>query len=341
MDGYMVRFQRVSVFSTSILLLLGVSLYPTESVVGRYTETTTIRAADAQETELSLRIADIALLRPDEHLFFEAIEIRAELPQTIASRSDLTIALLLYGELASEPDQAGPVSTRGRRIHFEPFIDRGRTRIRIPLQEDPRTRIAGTTRPEISPGPNSYPIALTFLPIGKAFPDSLLDERIRVQVISHPRDIGAVRINLSDDTGEPVSLSDIEHTFLVDGDEATTDEAARMFLQPGFHSIEFIPDGFQTVTRTAAVERGRVRSLDLVLERLPARLSISGPRGSLVSVNGRLMTGAIGSTIDIEPGPNIVRFQIGDRSISQEFNAVSGAQYEADLSFLLSIEQAD
>jgi hypothetical protein len=337
----MVRFQKVSLFSTSILLLLGVSLYPTESVVGRYTETTTIRAADTQSTELALRIADIVLIEPDEHLFFEAIEIRAELPPTIASRSDLTMALLLYGELAFEPQQAGPVSTRGRRIHFEPFIDRGSTRIRIPLQEDARTRIAGTTRPEVTPGPSSYPLALTFLPVGKAFPDSLLNEQIRVQVTAHPRDIGAVRINLTDDTGEAVSLSDIEHTLLVNEEEVTTDEDDRFFLQPGFHTIDFIPDGFQAVTRTAAVERGRVRSLDLVLEQLPARLSISGPRGSLVSVNGRLMTGAIGSTIDIEPGPNILRFQIGDRSISQEFNAVSGVQYEADLRFMLSIDQTD
>ncbi|MFP4510201.1 MAG: hypothetical protein ACLFNQ_08720 [Spirochaetaceae bacterium] len=337
----MVRFQRVSVFSTSILLLLGVSLYPTESVVGRYTDTTTIRAADAQTIQLSLGIADIALLRPDEHLFFEAIEIRAELPQAIASRSDLTLALLLYGELVDEPEQAGPVSTRGRRMHFEPFIDRNSTRIRIPLQEDPRARIAGTTRPEIVPGPNSYPIALTFLPVGKTFPEDLLDEEISIEVIPHPRDIGAVRINLTDDTGEPVPLSSVEHTFLVDGREATTDEGARMFLQPGFRSIEFVPDGFQTVSRTAAVERGRVRSLDLVLEPMPARLSISGPRGALVSVNGTLMTGVIGSTIDIEPGLNVLRFQIGDRSISQEFNAASGVQYEADLSLLLNIEEAD
>lgn len=337
MDRCMVRIPR---FAFTALVLTFAFLAPlngTESIVGRYIGTSTIRAADTQTFEHSLRLADILLIELDEYLFYDAIEVRAQLPAAVASRSDLTIAVLLYGNLRARFETTGPVTTRGDRLHFEPFLERGNTRIRLPVLEDPRIRVAGTTRPERMPAQSAYPLAVTFLPVGKAFPEYLQNEEIRVQIIPHTREIGGIRFDVSDENGNAVDLAGLPHALRVDGAEVSVDELSRVFLQPGFRTVEFIPEGYRDVTRTAAVERGRVRGLELSLEPIPARLSVDGPRGSIVSLNGRLMTGVIGSTIEIDPGPNLLRFQIGDRSVSQEFTAESGVLYRADLNLLLSV----
>ncbi len=333
----MISRPRLLIRAITILLFTGLSVSASETVVGRYVGTSLVRAADPQSIELSLRLADIVLIEIDEPLFFDAIEVHAELPHAVASRTDLTIAILLYGNLAAHPQNEGPLATSGLRLHFEPFISRTNTRIRIPVQEDPRIRVAATTRPERIPGPDGYPLAVTFLPVGKTFPEYLQDEEIQLRIQPYTRDIGAFRVDLVDRSGETISLSEIDYELRVDGESVIPDERSRVFLASGFRSVEFRPEGYQTVTRTTAVERGRIRPLELVLEPLPARLTISGPRGALVTLNGRLLTGSIGTTIDVEPGPNTLRFQIGDRSVSQDFVAESGRSYQADLSLLLNI----
>ncbi len=123
-------------------------------------------------------------------------------------------------------------------------------------------------------------------------------------------------------------------TLFLDGDDKPRPIAFVIELKPGKHSIRVHADGYADERRDIDVVAGTVTALDLPLRELPVRLSLTGPAGADVSIDGRFVGATPFPTpVDVTPGKHHIRFVKGgyqeystDVSLSRGGEATIDAQ---------------
>ncbi|MFW6368883.1 MAG: hypothetical protein ACOCZ9_04015, partial [Spirochaetota bacterium] len=193
--------KRITIAAVSFTLFLSTPflVHGFENLIGRVVDYTEFDTGDLETLSLDLSAAEIFVFDFNHYRFVDAVEIRADLPAQLLDRADVTLAALIYGELADVPPEPGELTTRARRLHFEPMINNDRFAVRIPVRQG-SPESDGSRRLDTTPAPDSFPLALTFLPIGKALPDDLPDHTIPVEVRPVSRGVGELVLDISEST---------------------------------------------------------------------------------------------------------------------------------------------
>ncbi len=325
-------------FVLSILILLAVTSFVSafESVHGNVVDVHTFRAGSLEKIDYELAPADIVMLDIDHHRFVDALEITVQLPEAISERADITIAALLYGALVDDDPGLGALNTQGRRLHFQPLVSESRVRLEVPISRDSHRAPAGYRRVDTPPVVDEYPIALTFIPVGKGLPDDLSAQRLSVRVEPVSRGVGELALEFVDPEGNEISLDELAETTLYVDDEELT--STPFYSEPGFRQIRLESSRFRAKNLTHAVEEGQARTLTIELEERPATLFLDAPRGTQVFLNRSIVANRLGTHIEVEPGEHEVQFRIGDRTVSRSISVESGEEYRLVLDLQIELE---
>lgn len=304
-----------------------------ENVLGSVTEHVKFRSHSLEEVQVDVRIADIVSFEVDNYRFVDSLEITAELPREIATRGDITIAAMLYGSFESALPENGHVSTRAQRLHFQPFVDRDEIHLTVPVHDTEHStgRMSVDLRPDVS----DFPLALTFLPLGKGLPDDLLNRRIAVYIRPVSRGVGELVLNFRDHEGVQIDMEEMsEFELLIDSEKMN---GTSHFVAPGFREILFESDHYRNRTIMVGVEEGVTSFTNIEIEPNPAELTFDAPRGTQVFLNGRILPNATGSTVEVPPGEHELRFVVGGQPIIRTIEVSAGERYTARINLDIEV----
>lgn len=122
--------------------------------------------------------------------------------------------------------------------------------------------------------------------------------RVQIDLMSDPETATITRVL--------VSTTAEEAWMKLDGGEPGPANASPL-VEPGEHTIEVGGEGYVTETKTIDVPEGSSVPVSFPLAQMPALLTVSGPKGAEVSVDGRSYGKLpLVKTIDLEPGIHFV-----------------------------------
>lgn len=327
----------VAAFAVTLLMSQASVVNALENLIGRVVEYTEFDTGELEDLSLDLAPAEIFVFDFNDYRFVDAVEIRAELPTQLRNRDDITFAALLYGELTDEPPRSGEITVRAERLHFQPMVGDGQVTIKLPVREG-APRVSRSRRVDTTPEPEAFPLALTFLPIGKGLPQDLPDHAISVTVRPVSRGVGELVLDVREGneqrTGDDERVSTLadlgDYRLTVAG---TARDSNSFFLEPGFHDVQLETPGYETFSATAAVEEGQTSRLRVELQPEPASVFLDAPRGTQVFVNGSIIGSRIGTSIELDPGEHELTFRIGGRSVTRMLQLEPGGSYTARVEF--------
>ncbi len=331
--------RKTSALAFTLLFALSSPLFSIETVIGPVRSSRTFAASDLSSLTADLYPAEIMLLDVDRPEFVDEIRIEVSLPDRFADDPEITIAALVYGELQDVSMDHNELSTRGRRMHFEPLVERGSTTIRVPVREDSPLRAGGHNRLDTAPLPDNFPIAVTLLPVGKGLPSDVSEHAIAVTAEPESRGVGELTLDLRTTDGEQLSFDELEDAELVVDD--SPHDPSDLYIAPGFYSITLRSSQFQDATATAAIDEGVTSDVLLQLTRVPAKLFIDAPRGTQVFLNGSFVPRSVGTEIELEPGSHELSYQVGGRPVTRRIDLAPGASYTATLDMNIELLQTD
>ncbi len=322
-----------------LLILTGSPAFAVETIIGTVRLSREFISADLSEVSTELYPSDIMLLDVDNREFVDEIEVRVSLPRRFSRDPEITIAALVYGNLEEVSLDDEELSTRGRRLHFEPLVDETSTTIRLPVRPDAPLRSGGGNRVEIAPSEEDYPIAITALPVGKGLPSDIRDHPITVTAVPVSRGVGELALDLRTRDGNAISFEELENAELEVDDRPR--DPSDLYIAPGFYSIRLRSEQYEEITATAAINEGETSEVQIELSQPPAKLFIDAPRGTQVFINGSFVPRSVGTEIELEPGYHELSYHVGGRPVTRTIELAPGTSYTATLDMSIDMLETD
>ena len=206
----------------------------------------------------------------------------------------------------------------------------GPNHLLIPFAEVVRPIGDATVLPEIEY--SDLPILISVEPISKALPDNLADAYFEIVVRGVYEEEGVLKVVI-DQTGEESPF-----TVSVDGDEVAY-AAEGYIVTPGIHLLEvFSPPTFQ-YAQNLLVRRGETAEAVVVIESSMPTVRIEAPEDADVFLDGQRYLPTIHRTVELQAGEHVVLVQLGDFSISRQFEVKAGENYTVSLFLDIVVEQ--
>ena len=276
----------------------------------------------------------VAIPYPADPIFIQGIEFELRIPKAFQG-AESSIAWSLYSRVLPAPS-VEKLDYTADIIATQPLPARVALNLILPIAD--RHGIKSGPFASLIPSvaaADKFPLLFKLSPIGKGIPPAMEAAEFRLTIRPVLRDEGGIKVSVTYPEG-------IEHGAIsIFMDDKRVEDASSIFLaKKGARVLRVSAEGCLEEFLTIAVEAGRVIPVSVALTPSAPFFVFQAPAGTIVSIDGELLSGNDLDGIAVEPGEHNLFFQIGDYSMTRKFIALRGKTYKVILSVELEIVPA-
>jgi len=273
----------------------------------------------------------IALILPEEKKFIEGIELKFEIPESIACWQD-SIACSIFDEVSPYPS-AKQIDYSGSKKFYATLPGRLSWVVQIPFsQSDSLKTNQYTTIVEQIPDIKNGYIFLRFQPVMKGIPEETMNSKIKVTVKPALADKGELKLSFNGD------YQTVPCAIFIDEQQISLDENNKIILDTGVHNISIVSSEYRNENRTVRIDQAKTTDLNIELKSIEPTVLVTAPEGTSIFIDEKQFT-TMGKEINIEEGEHKIRFVIGDYEIIRTLSAIKGKTYNVDCTVDLQIQE--
>lgn len=285
------------------------------------------------ESSVKMGINDaLSITVPEERLFIEGLELKMEIPETVAYWVD-SVACSVYSEISPEPNQKR-IDYSGTRAFVKTLPGKLSWVLQIPITKENSLKANKyVTKTESVIFPKNNKIFMRLQPVMKGVPEETLKAIISVTIKPLLIDKGQLNLKLI-----PPQLQEELLPCTVYIDEIPVDKKENMILDTGVHNISVVSEAYRNENRTVRIDQAKITDLAIEMKSTEPTLLITAPEGTKILLDDVECT-QIGTEFVITEGEHKLNFSIGNYEIFRTITAIKGKTYTANFSLDLQISE--
>lgn len=275
----------------------------------------------------------LAIYLPEDQTFIEGIEIKMDIPESVASWMDC-VACSVYDKITPLPSSS-QIDYSGVRQYVSTLPGRLSWVLQIPIKENNSIKANKyTTKIDCVPEFKNRVVFIRLQPVMKGVPEETLQALIPMTVKALLIDKGQLIMNINNPEG-----SDFPCTVYIDDKPVKYDkENNKVLLSSGIHTISIISNSYRNEVRTVRIDQAKVTNLDILMKSTEPTLIINAPETALIFLDDKKCD-TLGKEFVISEGEHKIKFTIGDYEIMRSIQAIPGKTYTANFSVDLDISE--
>ena len=324
------------IFSTTLICALLSSTFFAENFrVGKvHTISLDSNSLTSQTSSEKIGVSEaLAIYLPQDQTFIEGIEIKMDIPESVASWMDC-VACSVYDKITPLPSSS-QIDYSGVRQYVSTLPGRLSWVLQIPIKENNSIKANKyTTKIDCVPEFKNRVVFIRLQPVMKGVPEETLQALIPMTVKALLIDKGQLIMNINNPEG-----SDFPCTVYIDDKPVKYDkENNKVLLSSGIHTISIISNSYRNEVRTVRIDQAKVTNLDILMKSTEPTLIINAPETSLIYLDDKKCD-ILGKEFVISEGEHKSKFTIGDYEIMRSIQAIPGKTYTANFSVDLDISE--
>lgn len=324
------------IFSTTLICALLSSTFFAENFrVGKvHTISLDSNSLTSQTSSEKIGVSEaLAIYLPEDQTFIEGIEIKMDIPESVASWMDC-VACSVYDKITPLPSSS-QIDYSGVRQYVSTLPGRLSWVLQIPIKENNSIKANKyTTKIDCVPEFKNRVVFIRLQPVMKGVPEETLQALIPMTVKALLIDKGQLIMNINNPEG-----SDFPCTVYIDDKPVKYDkENNKVLLSSGIHTISIISNSYRNEVRTVRIDQAKVTNLDILMKSTEPTLIINAPETSLIYLDDKKCN-ILGKEFVISEGEHKIKFTIGDYEIMRSIQAIPGKTYTANFSVDLDISE--
>ncbi len=324
------------IFSTTLICALLSSTFFAENFrVGKvHTISLDSNSLTSQTSSEKIGVSEaLAIYLPEDQTFIEGIEIKMDIPESVASWMDC-VACSVYDKITPLPSSS-QIDYSGVRQYVSTLPGRLSWVLQIPIKENNSIKANKyTTKIDCVPEFKNRVVFIRLQPVMKGVPEETLQALIPMTVKALLIDKGQLIMNINNPEG-----SDFPCTVYIDDKPVKYDkENNKVLLSSGIHTISIISNSYRNEVRTVRIDQAKVTNLDILMKSTEPTLIINAPETSLIYLDDKKCD-ILGKEFVISEGEHKIKFTIGDYEIMRSIQAIPGKTYTANFSVDLDISE--
>lgn len=324
--------KRVLQFIFSFTFLGMVSLY-SESF--RVSKVTCIELTDNLTSDTTAKIGineALAIKLPAEKTFIEGIELKFDIPETVAYWMD-SVACSVYANIKPTPTSS-QIDYNGTRAYVSTLPGKLSWVLQIPLRKDNSIKSNNyVTKVDTIINPENNVIFVRLQPVMKGIPEETLNSKIPITIKTILSNKGQLELNVKDLSSELKPC-----TIFIDDKIDNNLPENKILLESGIHNISIISEYYRNEVRTVRIDQGKTTTLEVQLKSIEPTMLIKAPEGTKVFLDDEKCT-TFGTEFVITEGEHKIRVVIGDYELVRSITAIKGKTYKADFTLDLQINE--
>lgn len=274
----------------------------------------------------------LGIYLPEDKTFFEGLEIKFEIPDSLAAYRD-SVACTLYSSISPSP-AAEKIDYSGTRGFVQTLPGKLSWILQIPFIEKNSLKANSyTTIADSIPDISSNVVFLRLQPVMKGIPEEVSSSLITVTVKPLFIKKGKLNINLISENDETKNCS-----IFIDDEAVNYSKKNGILLDTGIHNISVISEFYRNEVRTVRIDQAKKTELDIQLKSVDPTLILTAPDGTEVFLDEEKFT-HFGEEILISEGEHKIRLILGDYEVTKKVTIVKGKTYTINLSVDLQINE--
>ena len=324
------------IFSTTLICALLSSTFFAENFrVGKvHTISLDSNSLTSQTSSEKIGVSEaLAIYLPQDQTFIEGIEIKMDIPESVASWMDC-VACSVYDKITPLPSSS-QIDYSGVRQYVSTLPGRLSWVLQIPIKENNSIKANKyTTKIDCVPEFKNRVVFIRLQPVMKGVPEETLQALIPMTVKALLIDKGQLIMNINNPEG-----SDFPCTVYIDDKPVKYDkENNKVLLSSGIHTISIISNSYRNEVRTVRINQAKVTNLDILMKSTEPTLIINAPETALIFLDDKKCD-TLGKEFVISEGEHKIKFTIGDYEIMRSIQAIPGKTYTANFSVDLDISE--
>ncbi len=324
------------IFSTTLICALLSSTFFAENFrVGKvHTISLDSNSLTSQTSSEKIGVSEaLAIYLPEDQTFIEGIEIKMDIPESVASWMDC-VACSVYDKITPLPSSS-QIDYSGVRQYVSTLPGRLSWVLQIPIKENNSIKANKyTTKIDCVPEFKNRVVFIRLQPVMKGVPEETLQALIPMTVKALLIDKGQLIMNINNPEG-----SDFPCTVYIDDKPVKYDkENNKVLLSSGIHTISIISNSYRNEVRTVRIDQAKVTNLDILMKSTEPTLIINAPETALIYLDDKKCD-ILGKEFVISEGEHKIKFTIGDYEIMRSIQAIPGKTYTANFSVDLDISE--
>ena len=324
------------IFSTTLICALLSSTFFAENFrVGKvHTISLDSNSLTSQTSSEKIGVSEaLAIYLPEDQTFIEGIEIKMDIPESVASWMDC-VACSVYDKITPLPSSS-QIDYSGVRQYVSTLPGRLSWVLQIPIKENNSIKANKyTTKIDCVPEFKNRVVFIRLQPVMKGVPEETLQALIPMTVKALLIDKGQLIMNINNPEG-----SDFPCTVYIDDKPVKYDkENNKVLLSSGIHTISIISNSYRNEVRTVRIDQAKVTNLDILMKSTEPTLIINAPETALIFLDDKKCD-TLGKEFVISEGEHKIKFTIGDYEIMRSIQAIPGKTYTANFSVDLDISE--
>ncbi|MCR4742704.1 MAG: hypothetical protein K5866_07560 [Treponema sp.] len=273
----------------------------------------------------------LAIYLPEDQTFIEGIEIKMDIPESVASWMD-SVACSVYDKINPLPNPS-QIDYSGVRQYVSTLPGRLSWVLQIPIKENNSIKANNyTTKIDCVPEFKDKVIFIRLQPVMKGVPEETLKALIPMTVKPLLIDKGQLVMNINNPEGTDFPCT----VYIDDSPVEYNKEENKVLLSSGIHTISIISDSYRNEVRTVRIDQAKVTNLDILMKSTEPTLIITAPESALIYLDDKKCD-TIGKEFVISEGEHKIKFTMGDYEIIRSIQAIQGKTYTANFSVDLEI----
>lgn len=275
-----------------------------------------------------------AFILPEDRFFYDGLEIRMSIPESIASWPD-TVACSIYNSISPLPS-ATQIDYSGQRIFVTTLPGRLSWTLLIPFES--KTVLKGgkySTTADSVPSLLDNVLFMRFQPVMKGISEESANANIEMSVRPVLKDIGQLILNLNYPE-EDEQKKDVTAYI----DDILINLEKPILLPPGIHNLSLVSENYRNEIRTVRIAQAKRTEVTVELRGVDPSILITAPEGTLVFLDENEIF-ETGKEIKVDMGEHTVKFVIGNYEVTRVIQVNKGKTYKAAFSVDLEISEEE
>jgi len=314
-------------------LLVAGTLFALNAETFRVSKMNTVQIESDINSEAVVKVGineAVAVFLPEDKTFLEGLEIKMEIPDTIAAWMD-SVACSVYDKVNPVPSNS-QIDYSATRQYVSTLPGRLSWVLQIPTKADNSIKANRyTTKMDTIPDISKNFVFVRLQPVMKGIPEEASNAKITMTIKPILIDKGLLNIKLK--TPEENHNNCI---IYIDDDIKTPDSNGNLLLSTGIHNISIISDDFRNEIRTIRISQAKTTEIEVEMQSIEPTLLITAPAGTKVYLDEEECK-TLGQEFLISEGEHKIRFLLGNYELTRTITVLKGKTYTANCAIDLEI----
>lgn len=274
----------------------------------------------------------LTIFLPEDKTFLEGLEIKMDIPETIASWMD-SVACSVYDKVNPEPNSS-QIDYSATRQYVSTLPGRLSWVLQIPIKDENSIKANRyTTKMDTVPDISKNFVFVRLQPVMKGIPEDAINAKIAMTIKPILIDKGLLNIKLITPTENSGNC-----IIYIDDEIKTPDSNGNLLLNTGIHNISIISDEFRNEIRTVRISQAKTTEIDVSMQSIEPTLLITAPAGTKVYLD-EVECNTLGQEFVVSEGEHKIKFLLGNYEIHRSITVLKGKTYTANCSIDLEITE--